>query len=262
MRRLIITLLILIGVLVAADFAAAAVAESAVSRQMREQIGLVDDPSVRINGFPFLIQAISGHYHSVDISAQRISVGEFRDLEVRAQLRDVTAPLGELLGSGGRPLQVHDAEGAVRVSPKDIERLLPGVDKLRIDSIDTEALERAVATGGEAALAEIDPDTAARLVGTTEVLDQQLEVSVIAVLQLADGRAQIVPRHIRLGDAGAPPLPSFAQRALRELFTLRVDPGSLPLAVTPTTLRAKDGTLEISGVATDLVLGGAASTGG
>ncbi|MGH3568311.1 MAG: LmeA family phospholipid-binding protein [Pseudonocardia sp.] len=262
MRRLIITLLILIGVLVAADFAVAAVAESTVSRQMREQIGLVDDPSVRINGFPFLTQALAGRYDSVDVSAQRISVGELRELEVRAQLRDVTAPLGELLGSGPRTLRVQEAEGTVRVDSRDLERLLSGVDKLRIDSIDTEMLERAVTTGGEASLAEIDPDTAARLVGTTEVLGQQLEVSVIAVLQLVDGRAQVVPRDVRLGDADSPPLSSSAQRALRELFTLRVDPGSLPLSVTPTTLRANDGTLEISGVTTDLVLGAAAPTGG
>ncbi|MGH3615141.1 MAG: LmeA family phospholipid-binding protein [Pseudonocardia sp.] len=261
MRRLIITLLILIGVFVAADFVAAAVAESAVSRQMREQIGLVDDPSVRINGFPFLTQAVSGQYDSVDIAAQRIRFDELRDLEVRVQLRDVTAPLSELMGSGPRTLLAQEAEGAVRVGPRDLERLLPGVDKLRIESIDTESLERAVATGGEASLAAIDPDTAARLVGTTEVLGQQLEVSVIAVLELVDGRAQIVPRDVRLGDADSSPLPSAAQRALRVLFTLRVDPGSLPLSVTPTTLQANDGTLEISGIATDLVLGGAAPSG-
>jgi hypothetical protein len=52
MRRLIIILLVLVGLAVAADFGSAALAESAVSRQMRGQLGLVDDPSVRINGSP------------------------------------------------------------------------------------------------------------------------------------------------------------------------------------------------------------------
>jgi hypothetical protein len=255
MRRLIIALLVLVGLLVAVDFGVAALAESAVSRQMREQLGLVDDPSVRINGFPFLTQALTGHYRSVDVSAQRISVGQLRELEVRAQLRDVTTPLGELLGSGPRTLRVQEAEGTVRIGPDDLERLLPGVDRLRIENIDAEALERAVADGGDPSLLEIVPDRAARLVATTSVLDQ--EVSVIAVLRLADGQAQIEPRDVRLGDADALPLPSVAQRTLSELFTLRVDPGSLPLAVTPTTLRPRDGTLEISGTAENLVLNAA-----
>jgi len=71
MKRMVIALLVLVGLLVAADFGAAASAESAVSRQMREQLGLVDDPSVRINGFPFLTQAAAGRYRSVDVSALR-----------------------------------------------------------------------------------------------------------------------------------------------------------------------------------------------
>jgi hypothetical protein len=260
MRRLVIALLVLVGLLVAVDFGAAALAESAVSRQMREQLGLADDPSVRINGFPFLTQAISGEYRSVDVSAQRISVGDLRDLEVRAQLRGVTAPLGELLGSGPRTLEVREAEGTVRVGAGDLERLLPGVERLRIENIDDEALERAVEEGGEASLLDIDPETAARLVGTTTVLGQELEISVIAVLRLAEGQVQIVPRDVRVGDEDAPPLPSTAQRALREMFTLNVDPGSLPLAVTPTTLEAQDGALEISGTAEDLVLGAGGTT--
>jgi hypothetical protein len=47
---------------------------------------------------------------------------------------------------------------------------------------------------------------------------------------------------------------------LEELFTLRIDPGSLPLEVTPTELRAVNGSLEISGLAEDLTLGGTLAT--
>ena len=102
----------------------------------------------------------------------------------------------------------------------------------------------------------IDPETAARLVGTVTLLGREVEVSVIAVLELVDGQAQIVPRDIRLGDASAPALPVAVQRALARQFTVRVDPGSLPLEVTPTKLRARNGLLEISGKARNLVLGG------
>jgi hypothetical protein len=255
MRRLIIALLVLVGLFVAVDYGSAALAESAVSRQMREQIGLADDPSVRINGFPFLTQALSGHYSSVDVDAQRIRVGELQELGVHAQLRDVSAPLPMLLGSGPKTLNVGEAEGTVRVPASDVERLLPGIEDLRIESIDEEALEQAVEDGAPESLTRLDPDRAARLVGTGTVLGQEMEISVIAVLELDGGQARIVPRDVRLGGNDAPALPAPVQRTLEQLFTLRIDPGSLPLAATPTELRAVNGSLEISGVADDLTLG-------
>jgi hypothetical protein len=263
MRRLVIALLVLVGLFVAVDYGAAALAESAVSRQMREQIGLVDDPSVRINGFPFLTQAISGEYSSVDVEATRIRVGELQELTVRAQLRDVSAPLPMLLGSGPKSLTVKEVEGTVQIPASDIERLVPGIEKLRIENVDDYALEQAVDEGGDKSLRTIDPENAVRLVGTASLLGQQSEVSVIAVLELVDGRAQIVPRDIRLGGSDADPLPPAVQRTLQQLFTLRIDPGSLPLAATPTKLRAVGGVIEISGFADDLTLGdGAVSATG
>jgi hypothetical protein len=262
MRRLVIALLVLVGLLVAADFGSAALAESAVSRQMRDQIGLVDDPAVRINGFPFLTQALSGRYSSVDVDASRISVGELRELAVSAQLRDVTAPLSMLLGSGPKSLDVREAEGTVRVPAADVERLIPGIEDMRIESLDDEALQQAVEDGGDASLTKIDPDTAARLVGTGSLLGQKVEIAVIAVLELVDGQAQIEPRDIRLGGGDAPALPAAVERTLRQLFTLRINPGSLPLEVTPTALRARNGALEISGTARNLTLGAASTSAG
>jgi hypothetical protein len=250
MRRVVIGLLVLVGLLVAVDYGSAALAESAVSRQMREQIGLADDPSVRINGFPFLTQAVSGHYRSVDIDAPRIHVGQLQELDVSAQLRDVSAPLSMLLGSGPKTLGVQEAEGTVRVSASDVQRLIPGIKGLRIDSLDKKALQQAVKDGGQASLAQLDPEKVARFVGTGTVLGQQVQVSVIALLQLTDGQAEIVPQDIQLGDK-APALPAAV---------LRIDPGSLPLKVTPTALRANNGVLEISGVAQNLTLGATTPT--
>ncbi|OZM84133.1 DUF2993 domain-containing protein [Pseudonocardia sp. MH-G8] len=258
MRRLVIALLVLVGLFVAVDFGTAALAESAVSRQMREQIGLVDDPDVRINGFPFLTQAISGEYPEVDVSALRIKVGELRDLSVHARLRDVSAPLPMLLGSGPKSLAVRSVEGTVRIPASDVERLVPGIEDLRIENVDDFVLQQAVEEGADRSLRTLDPSDAVRLVGTATLLGQETEVSTIAVLTLVDGQAQIVPRDIRVGDSDAPPLPAALQRTLEQQFTLRIDPGSLPLAATPTRLRAAGGALEISGFADDLTLGAGA----
>lgn len=259
MRRLVIALLVLIGLLVAVDFGAAALAESAVSRQMREQIGLADDPSVRINGFPFLTQAIAGQYSNVDVTATHLPVGQLREVELRAQLRDVTAPLSMLLGSGPKTVQVRQAEGTAKVSANDLERLVPGVKRMRVEPVDTFGLEKLVEDGADPALADINPSKAARIVGTLTLLGKEVEVAVIAVLDLSNGKASLAPRDVRLADGTALPIPAPVQRALLQQFTVPIDAGSLPLKVTPTRFRARDGGLEIGGVANGLVLGDTAS---
>jgi hypothetical protein len=268
-KRLIIVLLVLLGVLVAVDYGAAAAAESAVSRQMRERLGLADDPSVRINGFPFLTQALSGEYRSVQVEAQRVPVGQLRQVDVRAQLNDVTAPLSELLGSGPKTLRVANADGSERVGTTDLEALLPGVRKLTIANLDANALDALVRDGdADPSLRGLDPETTARFGGTVAALGQELDVAVVAELQILDGKMRIVPRDVRLGDvrlgdADADPLPAPVQSLIERLFTVQVDPGTLPFGVTPTKFRARDGELELLGTAQNLVIGdgGAVTTG-
>ena len=255
MRRLVIALLVLVGVLVAADFGAAALAESAVSREMRQQIGLADDPSVRINGFPFLTQAVAGRYSSIDVDAQRLTVGRFKQVELTAHLEDVTAPLSMLLGSGPKSVQVARAEGTVQVGPTDLERLVPDLSKVRIETLDAKALAQVVKDGGDPSLARLDPDKAARIVGTVSLLGSPVEIAVIAVLDLAGGKAKIAPRDVRLSDGTGLPIPPDAQRAILDQFSLPLDAGTLPLAVTPTSFQAENGNLVISGTASALHLG-------
>jgi len=134
-------------------------------------------------------------------------------------------------------------------------------DKLYIDGIDADGLQRAVDDGADPALLTLDPATAVRFSGTVDILGQEQQVSIISEMQLADGRAQITPRDVRLGDTDADPLPVAVQRTLSRVFTLTLDPGALPLQVTPTTLRATSGGLEISGLTGRLVLGPGAPTG-
>jgi hypothetical protein len=57
-------------------------------------------------------------------------------------------------------------------------------------------------------------------------------------------------------------LPASVQRSVAQMFTITVNPGSLPLKVTPTELTAVDGTLQISGTASNLTLGGSSTTAG
>ena len=258
-KRTVAAVVVLGAAAVGVDYGSAALTESVVARQMRTQMALTDDPSVRVNNFPFLIQAISGRYRSVDVTADHIAVGPLRDVQVRSQLRDVRAPLSQMLDGGPRTVTVREVEGTARIGAPDVERLIREasdvpVDKLYIDGIDADGLEKAVDDGADPALKSLDPATVIRMGGTVDVLGQEQPVTIIAELQLADGRVQITPRDIRLDDADAQ-LPVALQRTLSRLFTLTLDPGGLPLQVTPTTVRATSGGLEISGLTGRLVLG-------
>jgi len=258
-KRTVAAVVVLGAAAVGVDYGSAALTESVVARQMRSQLSLADEPSVRVNNFPFLTQAISGRYKSVDVTADHIVVGPLHDVQVRSQLRDVSAPLSQMLGDGPRTVTVREVEGTVRIGAPDVERLIREagdvpVDKLYIDGIDADGLEKAVDDGADPALLSLEPATAVRMGGTVDVLGQEQQVTIIAELQLADGRVQITPRDIRLDDADAQ-LPVALQRTLSRLFTLTLDPGGLPLQVTPTTVRATSGGLEISGLTGRLVLG-------
>jgi hypothetical protein len=254
MRRLIIILLVLVGLLVAADFGAAALAESAVSRQMRGELGLVDDPSVRINGFPFLTQAVSGTYSSIDVDATRIPYGSFKELEINARLHDVSAPLSMLLGSGPKSITAATAEGIVKVDATDLQRLIPQAKKIRIESVDDTALEQAVKKGADVSVATLSPERTARLVGTVDFFGQSTEIAVLATLRLDKGKPSIVPVDARLSDGKGLPVPGSVLRQILDLFRVPLVTGDLPLDVTADTFQAKDGTLQISGRARNLTL--------
>jgi hypothetical protein len=258
MKKIIIGLIVAIVLLVAIDFAAASAAEYQVSTRMREQLALPDDPAVKINGFPFLAQALAGDYKKVDVSADRLTVGQLREVGVRAELYHVRVPFGQVL-SGTPTIHVDDAQGSLLITKDDLIKQLPGVTKLSISSVDYGALDVALQDQADAApgssLTGMSPDQAVRLVATTTVLGRQMNVSVIAALQLSGRQIQISPRDIRVGSGSdAARLPQMVQTGLRGLFTIRVDPGTLPFAVTPTTLQAVDNGLLITGVAHDLVI--------
>jgi hypothetical protein len=257
MKRIVIGLIVAIVLLVAADFAAASAAEYQVSNRMREQLALPDEPAVKINGFPFIAQAIAGDFRKVDVSADRLSIGPLHEVGVRAELYHVRMSLAEALSGTLRSIHVDDAEGSVLITKEDLMRQFPGVTKLAIQPVDAGALDAALADSAKAApgssVTGISPDQAVRLVATTPILGQKTEVSVIATLQLVGRQIQITPRDIRVGSGSeAARLPQVVQAGLRGMFTVRVDPGTLPFAVKPTSLRAVDSALEVSGIAHDL----------
>ncbi|KAA2261042.1 DUF2993 domain-containing protein [Solihabitans fulvus] len=259
LKKLVITLVVLVALLVAADFGVAAAAEYQVAQKMRTQLKLTDDPSVRINGFPFITQALAGDYEDVQISASGVPVrDQLRDLEIQAHLHHVRIGLSDLLGGNTRNATVDDLEGSVTIKASDIARLASNseipITDLTIDP-DTRKPEDGGPTG------KPDPRVApVKLTGNTTVAGKKIKITAYGTVTLLDTTVQIAAGKVAIDDQTLPGLNQLLSLAARA-FSIDIKPGELPFTVTPTEVRVDSGSVTVKGRASNVRLNGA-TTGG
>ncbi|MEO7194027.1 MAG: DUF2993 domain-containing protein, partial [Pseudonocardiaceae bacterium] len=229
MRKFITVVLVVVALLVAADFGAAAVAEHTVATRLRERLGLPSDPSVRINGFPFLTQAVAGRYGSIDVRASGVSVDQLHDLDVEATLHDVDAPLPEVISGNLRSVRVERVDGQVRVKDSDLGRAI-GIDDLQIQQpSEQEIKELSLADARSSGNGAPSDRAPIRLVATINFAGQPTEVIGLGVIELIDGVVRITTRDVRLSrDGGAEVgLPSGIRQTVLKTLSTDVKPGGL-----------------------------------
>jgi hypothetical protein len=88
LRTLLIVVIVVIGLLVAADFAGRAVAENVLASQIKSH-GFPKKPSVSIKGFPFLTQLAARKFQQVDLSSSDVPEGPVTIKTVNAVLNGV-----------------------------------------------------------------------------------------------------------------------------------------------------------------------------
>ncbi len=96
LRNLLIVLVVLAGLLVAADRVGAAVAERIAAQQIQQHEDLSTRPSVDVHGFPFLTQFASGRYSHVTISIGQYTV---RNGNVSLAIDDISVDLYDITTS-------------------------------------------------------------------------------------------------------------------------------------------------------------------
>jgi hypothetical protein len=275
-RRLVITFVVLLGLLVVADFSAAAIFEYQVSKRARDQFGLTDDPSVKVGGFSFLAQAVSGEYGHVTIDAKGVPVEDtLKDLEVHIEMRDVQAPLGELVSGSLKEVKIREVEGQVKVKASDVNRALTGIENNFIKSITnvtidpvseqdvmtdpddrTEAEQEAAERAAEA---EIEDTTAgARICATIDLAGDETEACAYGIISLVEGaKMSFTPNRVELSNSvldGGQLSPDL-DAGIKQALTFTLNPGELPFTVTPTAVTVEPGVLSVKGTAEDVVLG-------
>ncbi|MGH3793575.1 MAG: LmeA family phospholipid-binding protein [Pseudonocardiaceae bacterium] len=256
MRKLVITVLVLVGLAVGADYAAAAAAEYEVAKQVRAELGLAADPSVRINGFPFLTQALMGDYSDIDMQAAGLTVGPLHDVAVEASMHDVHAPLSELRSGDLGSVRATTVNGRIRISDRDIGRAI-GIEDLRLQPASDEEISKLLPAGTlPSPHGQASDRSAVRMVASTDLAGERTDIIAVGVIQIIGTRLQITTMDVRLSrdSVGEVSLPRQIRKMLIQALSTDVQPGGLPFDVTPTKVWVETGSLVVEGTARNVTM--------
>jgi hypothetical protein len=223
-----IALAILVVLLVIADRVAAAVASRAVANQIRTELTLQQTPSVGIHGFPFLLQAVRGEYDDVEVRIPDVDSGPLHNIQVKARLHGVRAPLDQLVRGRLNEVPVRDIAGTLTVRYEDLAQA-SGIPNLRITS-----------SGG-----------VLRVSGRVLVGGQQIDASAQGRISVVDNDLVVTAEQAEVGGVE---LPAPVLAAAARLLSFRVSPRSLPLALRITAVQVGTDDLTVAAQARDVVL--------
>jgi len=227
-RRLLIALVVLAGLLVAADRIGVVVAQRALAAEIRTELALQQTPEVRIGGFPFLTQAARGRYEDVHVVLPDVDAGSLQDIRVDARLAGVRTPLADVLRRQVDEVQVDRITGDLTIGYEELARA-SGTSGLRI------------ARQGDAL----------RVSGSVEVLGRQVDASAVGRVDVENNELVITAEQAEVGGVQ---LPQAALDTAGRLLSFRVSPQGLPLSLRITGVRIGDGALDVSAVSEDAVL--------
>ena len=209
MRRLVVVLLVLTGLLVVLDRVALHLAEKSVAEQARTSAGLSTTPKVTAHGFPFLTQVLRGRYDRIDVQLTDLDRGGVRMKELDATLREARVPLSDVLSGK--------------------------VDRIPVASLDATALvtfaELAHRSGIVGVSMEPEGDKV-RVTGRVTVLGQSVRASALSRVTLKNGRIALKAVSFTLLGQSTPSLMS----GLTGAFDVLVPVGTLPYDLTLTDL--------------------------
>lgn len=237
MRAFVITVVLLLGLLVAADRGAWYYAEGQVAQTLRVDQGLATDPDVSIQGFPFLTQLVNGSYQQVDIGAADVDAPDLGPVSVSASLRDVAVPASEVVGGTITRFTAGQVDTTVRVPVSTLGAQLdiPDLTLAQGDAGPTSAV-----LSGTVSLAGLVSSQVTVQVGLSTV-DGNLVVTATDAALGAPGQSQT-----RLPDIVAPVLLGQLSR------TIALD--QLPFAVPATGVSVSGSDLVVTGQGTDVTV--------
>ena len=124
MRRLLISVVIIVGLLVGADFGLRVYSESVVARELENGLSLSDRPDVSIEGFPFITHLMSGDFPEATMKADSIRAGGIPFSRVRVTLHQVSFAASRLIFQGKGTLHAARGSGTAALTASELSNAL------------------------------------------------------------------------------------------------------------------------------------------
>jgi LmeA-like phospholipid-binding len=261
LRILVASLIVLVALAIAADFIFAAIGEYQVSKKMRTELKLADDPSVTIRGFPFMLQAARGDYQDIEIEANGIPIGDvLRELQVNAHLYDVKVPLSELVSGSAHSVLISQVEGQVKISAADVNRAFNATDigqALQVSNLTISPAPPDTLYDTTPPPTYTDTSVGVRLSFSITVAGKQLKINAYGLLRLSGTKIQVQPTRLELVDGVTTlKVPDALQQPVFGALSTQLDLGkALPFTVVPTRVGVDSNAFIVSGKATNVQLG-------
>lgn len=234
MRRTVIILIVLLALAVAGDFGARSVAQTALADQIQVSASLPDPPTVKITGFPFLAQVITGRYRAVDVTVEALPATDGLRVDgVRASFTGVHLPVSELLGSQHRNVPVDRAEATGTVA-------FASLDAAAAIALGAGTMTVRFSDGGEGLLG-----INARYTGA----GGPLTVTATARIALSAHRLTLAVTRSSLDSVPAP-----LRSEVAGLLGMSLDLQELPLNLEPSSVTVGPGGVTVRASAANLVL--------
>jgi hypothetical protein len=120
MRRLVISLAVVLGLLTAGDFGFKAYAEAKFSAQIRDGVGLEQKPDLSLGGFPFTLAMLSGKLPSATVTADGVTRDGLRIEHIEIELRTVTFNSSAVLSGRSGTIHAKSGTGTATVTAEDM----------------------------------------------------------------------------------------------------------------------------------------------
>lgn len=215
-KGLVIVLILLIGLVIAADRIGLAVAQDAIAKNVESQYDLDHKPQVKIKGFPFLTQALKGRYGEIDVN-----VGDFTQLGVHltdtvVTLKGVDAPLSDALHNDPSGFVADTAVSTATVPYADVDKEAPRGMKVSAEG------------------------KALKVRGPVTVLGLSRTVTATVTVKPAGRSVRVLPQTV---DAGGPTIPVAL---IQQAFTFTMPVKGLPLNTRISDVQVQPGGLRVT----------------
>jgi hypothetical protein len=176
-RRLLVALVVVVGLVAAADVGFRLWAEAAVAARMQEAAELPERPDVDLHGFPFTLQVLRSRFDRVDVSMEGVEASGLMLESIRLELRDVRFPAGRLFTRGGGTIRPREGTGVVEVTDDAVTAYLRG-------------------DGTPIEVRFLGPEV--RATGSVTALGQELTASASGTMAISEGSLVFRPEEIEV----------------------------------------------------------------